>query len=83
MTYRNERPLRSIRAQAMEVKLRLAGLDIGEILEAAEADDGSGFCVSCGAMAYSCEPDAERYTCDCCGAQQVYGASFIIEMVAI
>jgi hypothetical protein len=43
-----------------------------EIQEAAEED--SGFCIACGALRDSCEPDAREYKCEECGARQVYGA---------
>lgn len=36
--------------------------------------DNPGFCVACGEEADGCEPDAERYECECCGKRAVYGA---------
>ena len=36
--------------------------------------ESPGFCVKCGADADGCEPDAERYRCEECGARAVYGA---------
>lgn len=33
-----------------------------------------GFCLACGEDHDGCEPDAEGYHCDCCGADQVMGA---------
>jgi len=38
-------------------------------------DDSQGFCLACGNTADGVEPDARRYTCDCCGAAKVYGAA--------
>jgi len=37
-------------------------------------DYGRGFCTKCGADRYDCEPDAENYECEECGAMAVYGA---------
>lgn len=44
------------------------------IIDAVEADDHRGFCISCGAEAYGVEPDARRYVCESCDAEAVYGA---------
>ena len=44
------------------------------VIAACEADDGSGFCLACGADAYGVEPDARRYKCEECGKKAVYGA---------
>ena len=48
------------------------------IIEAAElsmfGDEYPGFCLDCGADADCCEPDAEGYRCDECGANAVLGA---------
>ena len=38
-------------------------------------DDGMGFCLACDETAEGVEPDARRYTCECCGAPKVYGAA--------
>jgi hypothetical protein len=47
---------------------------IDEIMQAIEADDYLGFCLNCGSIGNSCEPDAREYTCDDCGEKTVYGA---------
>lgn len=36
--------------------------------------DNPGFCLVCGNEAEGVEPDAENYTCESCGAEQVFGA---------
>lgn len=36
--------------------------------------DNPGFCTACGAEADACEPDAEGYHCEACGADAVSGA---------
>jgi hypothetical protein len=41
---------------------------------------GGGFCLSCGEQAYEVEPDARNYTCDECGATEVFGASELLLM---
>lgn len=41
--------------------------------------DSPGLCVACGADADSVEPDAAKYSCDCCGRPAVYG----VELIAI
>tara|TARA_R100000306_G_C4250210_1_gene80072 strand:+ start:89 stop:280 length:192 start_codon:yes stop_codon:yes gene_type:complete len=43
-----------------------------ELVETGE--DTSGVCTACHEIAYGVEPDAERYTCESCGEQTVYGA---------
>ena len=52
----------------------------------AEAEDqmfglgNTGFCVACGEDRGGCEPDAERYPCESCGENQVYGATELMMM---
>ena len=49
------------------------------IKEAWAMDNASeGFCLACGYVQDECEPDAERYTCDECGLQKVYGFSELV-----
>ena len=36
--------------------------------------DNPGFCLVCGNEQGGCEPDARKYECEACGANQVYGA---------
>lgn len=50
-----------------------------ENIEAALADD-AGFCLECGAERPCCEPDAENYPCDVCGADAVFGALQVLMM---
>lgn len=33
-----------------------------------------GICIACGSEQGGCEPDAEKYICECCGEAAVYGA---------
>lgn len=40
--------------------------------------DNPGFCIACGADADGCEPDAEKYECEECGAHAVYGAEALL-----
>lgn len=54
---------------------------IDEILEAVEADDNLGFCLSCGQEAFGVEPDARGYECASCGEHKVYGAEELLMMV--
>jgi hypothetical protein len=44
--------------------------------------DNPGFCLACGAEAEGCEPDAEQYACESCGAPAVYGAAEILIAIA-
>jgi hypothetical protein len=55
---------------------------LDDVMEAIREDDNSGFCLACGEQAYGVEPDARQYTCESCGAPQVYGAEEILIMVA-
>jgi hypothetical protein len=40
--------------------------------------DNPGFCIACGAEAEGVEPDAEKYTCESCGASGVYGVEQLL-----
>ena len=42
--------------------------------------DMVGFCIACGEEHDACEPDAERYHCESCGANKVYGAEQLLLM---
>lgn len=52
------------------------------IIEAAERRttslDNPGFCLACGNEADGVEPDARNYTCESCGARQVFGAEELL-----
>ena len=37
-------------------------------------EDMAGLCTACGHEQGGCEPDARKYECEACGANQVYGA---------
>lgn len=39
--------------------------------------DNPGFCIACGYEQEGCEPDAENYECESCGAEEVFGAQEI------
>ena len=43
--------------------------------------DGDGICRNCGNIQSSVELDAEHYTCDECGASEVFGIDLIVLMV--
>jgi len=43
--------------------------------------DNPGFCLMCGAEG-ACEPDAENYECEACGARQVFGAEALLIVIA-
>jgi predicted RNA-binding Zn-ribbon protein involved in translation (DUF1610 family) len=55
-------------------------LNLDEVLEAAENDTNTGFCIECGAEVSNVEPDARKYPCEECGENKVYGAEEIILM---
>lgn len=44
--------------------------------------DNPGFCIQCGCEADGVEPDAQRYTCESCGAPAVYGAEELLFHIA-
>ena len=44
--------------------------------------DNPGFCLTCGAEAEGCEPDAQQYQCESCGEAAVYGAAEILIAIA-
>jgi hypothetical protein len=60
-------------------------ITIARITEAVEryhtSLDNPGFCLACGAEVEGVEPDARHYTCECCGARQVYGAEWLLLML--
>ena len=39
-----------------------------------------GICLSCGAMAGECEPDAREYQCEECALEEVYGTEELLLM---
>lgn len=46
-----------------------------------DATEGyEGRCLACGAVHGECEPDARRYPCDECEAEQVYGVEELLMM---
>jgi hypothetical protein len=47
-------------------------------LAASMIDNNEGFCLACGNIQDSVEPDARRYTCDCCEKPKVYGAEELV-----
>lgn len=53
-------------------------LSFRAVMRAAEADDGSGFCVACGSQQSGCEPDMRRGRCESCGESKVYGAEELL-----
>ena len=57
-------------------------LSLNQVMEAVEADDNIGFCLSCGEMASGVEPDAHNYECEGCGEYKVYGAEEILVVFA-
>jgi hypothetical protein len=59
---------------------RVRKVSADAIMEAAEAGDGRGFCLACGAEADCVEPDARGYECESCGARKVYGAEELVMM---
>jgi len=49
-------------------------------LDLVEEDDNLGACYLCGHTQDGVEPDAEKYQCEVCGLDGVYGAEQIILM---
>lgn len=45
--------------------------------------DDPGFCLVCGGEAMGVEPDACNYTCEACGAEQVFGADELLMAIAL
>jgi hypothetical protein len=44
--------------------------------------DNPGFCLICGLEADGCEPDAQNYQCESCGAEQVFGCEELMMEIA-
>ena len=56
-------------------------LHVFTLEEVEEAEESmSGYCVRCGAMRDTCEPDARKYPCDDCGQMAVYGTDELMIM---
>lgn len=57
------------------------------ILDACERQreglDDPGLCLICGHENGCCEPDARNYTCEACGAPQVFGAEELLLDIAL
>ena len=53
-------------------------ITLDRVLEIAEASltdlRNPGICKACGEDQDGCEPDARNYTCEACGAAEVFGA---------
>lgn len=45
--------------------------------------DNPGFCILCGALADSIEPDARKYQCEACDAPGVYGAEELLFIMIV
>jgi hypothetical protein len=45
--------------------------------------DNPGFCLICGNESDGCEPDARNYTCEACGAEQVFGSDELLMEIAL
>jgi hypothetical protein len=41
-------------------------------------ETNTGYCLACGTESEGVEPDATRYTCECCGAAKVYGSEELL-----
>lgn len=53
------------------------------VIEAVQTDDGTGFCLNCGAEQEGCEPDARNYICHACDEATVFGAEECLLIVAV
>tara|TARA_R100000808_G_scaffold2906_1_gene10844 strand:+ start:595 stop:792 length:198 start_codon:yes stop_codon:yes gene_type:complete len=57
-------------------------LDPNQVIAAAENSmfgmSSTGICKSCGEEQEGCEPDAQGYECESCGAPAVYGAAELL-----
>lgn len=51
---------------------------LARVCQAIQEGDSPGFCLACGEEAHGIEPDAEKYECECCGADGVYGAEELL-----
>jgi hypothetical protein len=45
-----------------------------------EGENNEGFCLACGETNEGIEPDAGKYSCQCCSAPKVYGAENLLLM---
>ena len=55
--------------------------DLARIEEAAQANDGRGFCLNCGEGRFGCEPDARNYVCGLCEQRRVFGAEELLTLI--
>jgi hypothetical protein len=57
-------------------------ISASRIIDAVEREqftlDNPGFCITCGAEAEGCEPDAREYECEACDEHTVYGAAKLL-----
>ena len=57
----------------------MASINREDLLAAAmNQDEYLGFCKKCGFEQDGCEPDAENYKCEDCGAMAVTGAELLV-----
>ena len=55
-----------------------ADVTFARLEEAIQATEYIGFCIHCGTETDGVEPDAERYPCEECGTNKVYGAEQLV-----
>jgi hypothetical protein len=64
-----------------------ASVTAERVIEASERRanslDNPGICIACGAEQDGCEPDAQRYQCEACEEDAVYGAEELLLMMVI
>lgn len=59
-----------------------AVVNLDQVMELAEADDGRGLCIKCGAEQDGVEADAREYKCHVCDTPTVFGAMELLFMLA-
>jgi Zn finger protein HypA/HybF involved in hydrogenase expression len=65
-------------APVRKVQGRVKPITLDRVMRAVRRDDGTGFCIACGASQKFVEPDAERYPCNKCKQPKVFGAEQIL-----
>jgi len=71
--------MKQIRVRTKSGKIRLPYTPTFSEVKAS-SENMTGFCIACGHTQRGVEPDAERYTCEACDKNQVWGGEQLLTM---
>lgn len=66
--------------QSKAYKTKSGTIRYKPVIEIGDELEDAGFCIACGSETSGVEPDAQRYECDNCGKNMVYGIEELLIM---